>query len=77
VFATLHQAGSACPTGPTLGWLGPVGASHLVCVAVQNELGPGEVVFVTLTDSWAKRPTAKLGICLAASLWSAWPIDRK
>jgi hypothetical protein len=49
-----------CPTGTTLGWLGPVGANHLVCVAVQNELGPGEIVFVTLFDSWAKRPTAQL-----------------
>jgi hypothetical protein len=56
----LHQTGSACPTGPALGWHDPVGASHLVCVTVQNELSPGEIVFVTLTDSWAKRPTAQL-----------------
>ena len=60
VFATLHQAGSACSTGPALGWHGLVGANPFVCVAVQNELGPGENVFVTLTDSWAKRPTAQL-----------------
>jgi hypothetical protein len=60
VFATLHQAGSACPTGPTLGWHDLVGANPFVCVAVQNELDPGENVFVTLTDSSAKRPTAQL-----------------
>ena len=60
MFATLHQAGSAYPAGPALGWYGPVGTNPFVCVAIQNELGPGEIVFVTLTDSWAKRPTAQL-----------------
>lgn len=60
MFATLHQAGSTCPTGPAPGWHGPVGANLFVCVAVQNKLGPGENMFVTLTDSWAKRPTAQL-----------------
>jgi hypothetical protein len=69
----MHQAGSACPTGPALGWHGPVGAHPFVCVAVQNELGLGENVFVTLTDSWAKRPTAQLGICLAAGCGRSGP----
>ena len=60
MFATLHQAGSACSTGPALNWLGPVGASDLVCVPIQDELGLGEIVFATLFDSWAKSPTAQL-----------------
>jgi hypothetical protein len=60
VFATLHQAGSACPTGSASGWHGPVGANPYVCVAVQNKLGPDENMFVTLTYSWTKRPTAQL-----------------
>ena len=73
MFATLHQAGSACPTGRTLGWHDLVGANHFVCVSVQNEIDPGENVFVTLTDSWAKRPTAQLGICLAAGCGRSGP----